>query len=116
MSQLHCTLLTMTGDRLDSPKKNHIVGALEFGGSTKEVASYYDVSQRTVRQVWKKFRVNGNTHNLHCRPQKKFDAETHIELIEAAVDNRRASLQQLGVRFGASRATIQKELASEGYH
>jgi len=48
--------------------------------------------------------------------KKKTDAETHIELIEAAVDNRRASLQQLGVRFGASRATIQKELASEGYH
>ena len=107
----------MHGHRLDSPKKNRIVGSMMAGLSASEASILHNTHIRTCQRVYQHFQSMGTTHyNKPAGRTKKLNMQQQERLIDLAITYRRMSLEELGYLIQLERQTVRKYLNAHGYH
>lgn len=104
--------------RLDSPRKNRLVGAWEVHGNIRCAARDHDVKYRTAHNIIRKYQDSGSTTNKPrpgCPPI--FSAPEKAQIVDLAVRNRRKPFRDIGneITPAVSSSTVARVVAEEGY-
>jgi hypothetical protein len=90
-----------SGHQHDTPKKNHLVGAIKAGKNVAQAAHLLEMPYSTTSDIWKKYKKMGLTRNLpHSGHSHKLRDPTKRLIIRTALKMRCAPFAEIANQVG----------------
>jgi hypothetical protein len=108
-----------THHRLDSPRKNRFIGAIQVHGNISRACRDHGIASSTGHDLWKKFQETGSTTNLPgAGRHPTFSKPEKACIVQIAVESRRKPFRDIGneITPSVSGETVRRIVAEEGYH